>query len=72
MRKIRINMLSNADKVHGQGVGSAYLEQVALVKNELNEYFDVVINDSKPADIIHCLSLIHIFLHNEYLILYLQ
>ena len=54
MRKIRINMLSNADKVHGQGVGSAYLEQVALVKNELNEYFDVVINDSKPADIIHC------------------
>lgn len=54
MHKIRINMLSNADKVHGQGVGSAYLEQVALVKNELNEYFDVVINDSKPADIIHC------------------
>lgn len=54
MHKIRINMLSNADKVHGQGVGSAYLEQVALIKNELNEYFDVVINDSKPADIIHC------------------
>lgn len=47
-------MLSNADKVHGQGVGSAYLEQVALIKNELNEFFDVVINDSKPADIIHC------------------
>ena len=54
MHKIRINMLSNADKVDGQGVGSAYLEQVALVKNELSEYFDVVINDSKPADIIHC------------------
>ncbi len=54
MHKIRINMLSNADKVHGQGVGSAYLEQVALIKNELNEFFDVVINDSKPADIIHC------------------
>lgn len=54
MHKIRINMLSNADKVRGQGVGSAYLEQVALVKNELSDYFDVVINDSKPADIIHC------------------
>lgn len=54
MHKIRINMLSNADKVDGQGVGSAYLEQVALVRDELNEYFDVVINDSKPADIIHC------------------
>ncbi len=53
MRKIRINMLSNADKVHGQG-RNAYLEQVALVKNELNKYFYVVINDSKPADIIHC------------------
>ena len=54
MHKIKINMLSNADKVRGQGVGSAYLEQVALVKNELSDYFDVVINDSKSADIIHC------------------
>lgn len=54
MRKIKINMLSNADKVDGQGVGSAYLEQVSLIRDELNEYFDVVINDSKPADIIHC------------------
>lgn len=54
MHKIKINMLSNANKVRGQGVGSAYLEQVALVKNELSDYFDVVINDSKSADIIHC------------------
>ena len=35
MHKIRINMLSNADKVRGQGVGSAYLEQVALVKKRV-------------------------------------
>lgn len=54
MEKIRINMLSNADKVDGQGVGSAYLEQVALIRDELSDDFEVVINDSKPADIIHC------------------
>lgn len=54
MHKIRINMLSNADKVEGQGVGSAYKEQVTLIKDELCDYFDVVINDNKPADIIHC------------------
>lgn len=28
MEKIKINMLSSADKIDGQGVGSAYLEQV--------------------------------------------
>ncbi len=54
MKKIKINMLSNADKVDGQGVGSAYLEQVSLIQDELSEYFDVTVNDSKPADIIHC------------------
>ena len=54
MKKIRINMLSNADKVDGQGVGSAYLEQVSLIQNELSDDFDVVINDSEPSDIIHC------------------
>ncbi|MGK0467679.1 MAG: 1,2-diacylglycerol-3-alpha-glucose alpha-1,2-galactosyltransferase, partial [Clostridium sp.] len=31
-----INMLSSADKVKGQGVGSAYLEQVNLVRNGLD------------------------------------
>lgn len=47
-----INMMSSADKVKGQGVLSAYEEQVALVKNNLNEY-DVRINKVKFADIIH-------------------
>jgi 1,2-diacylglycerol-3-alpha-glucose alpha-1,2-galactosyltransferase len=32
-----INMLSSADKVKGQGVGAAYLEQVALVNNGLSD-----------------------------------
>jgi len=48
MKKIRIKMLSSADKVEGQGVGSAYLEQIALV-NESNK-LEIVKN--KP-DIIH-------------------
>lgn len=52
MKKIKINMLSQADKVDGQGVGSAYLEQVELVKE--NKDFEVVINSNKKADIIHC------------------
>ena len=54
MKKIKINMLSNADSVDGQGVGSAYLEQVSLIRDELKDDFEVVINNSKPADIIHC------------------
>ena len=41
--KLSINMLSSADKVKGQGVGSAYLEQVALMKE--CEDFDVHINN---------------------------
>lgn len=51
--KLLINMLSKADSVEGQGVGSAYLEQVNLVKEELGEYFDVRINSKKKADIVH-------------------
>lgn len=37
MKKIKINMLSNADSVDGQGVGSAYLEQVSLIRDELKD-----------------------------------
>lgn len=47
-----INMLSSADKVKGQGVLSAYEEQVNLVKKNLNEY-DVKVNEVKFADIMH-------------------
>ncbi|MBR1883374.1 MAG: glycosyltransferase family 4 protein [Clostridia bacterium] len=45
-------MKSSADKVKGQGVGSAYKEQVELVSNNLSEY-DVRINEIKFADIMH-------------------
>lgn len=51
--KIVINMLSKADSVEGQGVGSAYIEQVNLVKEELNDTFEVRINSKKKADIVH-------------------
>lgn len=48
-----INMLSSAHKVKGQGVLSAYEEQVNLVKNNLNDQYSVVINQIKYADIMH-------------------
>lgn len=53
MEKITINMLSSADKVAGQGVGSAYLEQVQLVKEKLSDIFDVTINGGIKYDIMH-------------------
>lgn len=53
MEKIRINMLSSADKVDGQGVGSAYLEQVSLIKDGAADQFSVTINSSKNCDIQH-------------------
>lgn len=53
MGKIRINMLSQATSVDGQGVGSAYLEQVALVKSA-DDLFEVEVNSKKKNfDIYH-------------------
>ena len=48
-----INMLSSADKVKGQGVGSAYLEQVNLVQNGLDKEYKVVINKRVRTEIMH-------------------
>ena len=44
MDKLRINMLSAAQTVDGQGVGSAYVEQVRLVR-ECDDLFEVREND---------------------------
>ena len=44
-KKISINMISIADSVKGQGVGSAYIEQVALIKDYASDLFDVSVND---------------------------
>lgn len=48
-----INMLSSADKVKGQGVGSAYLEQLELMKTGLDENYQVVVNEPRCTDIMH-------------------
>lgn len=53
MKKIKINMLSNADSVKGQGVGSAYLEQVQLIRDGAPDLFDVEINGWEDGDINH-------------------
>ena len=51
--KYTINMVSSADTVKGQGVGSAYEEQVKLVKEGLNDRFDVYENRRMLANITH-------------------
>ncbi len=53
-KKISINMFSSADKVAGQGVGSAYQEQVNLIREGAKDLFDVHINNwTKKTDIQH-------------------
>ena len=54
-----INMLSSATKVKGQGVSSAYIEQVNLVTKGLNDY-DVKINAFRSCDINHYHTIDHI------------
>lgn len=52
--KLHIVMFSSADSVAGQGVGSAYEEQVALVKDGASDLFDVDVNKwTVSADIQH-------------------
>lgn len=53
MEKIKINMLSLADTVEGQGVGSAYKELIKLLDEGAKDLFEVSINSHKKADIIH-------------------
>lgn len=54
MKRIRVNMLSMADSVDGQGVGSAYLELIKLLQEDGKEDFEVLINKGvKNCDIIH-------------------
>ena len=46
-------MMSSATKVKGQGVGSAYIEQVNLVREGLGDKFEVFENAHMKADITH-------------------
>lgn len=51
--KLRINMLSSAETVKGQGVASAFREQVTLIE-EMKDDFEVAINSrSSKFDIYH-------------------
>ncbi len=50
---IKINMFSSADKVAGQGVGSAYIELVNLLKDRFSDEFDIKINDYHRSDLSH-------------------
>ena len=50
---LRINMFSTADKVKGQGVGSAYVELVRMLKDHFPNDFKITINSYAPADITH-------------------
>ncbi|MEE8823104.1 alpha-galactosylglucosyldiacylglycerol synthase [Lentilactobacillus sunkii] len=50
---LKINMFSTADKVKGQGVGSAYLELVRMLKEHFPNEFAIKINSYAPADISH-------------------
>lgn len=49
----KINMLSSAHKVKGQGVLSAYIEQVNLVRDGLKDNFEVMENKVEFCDIMH-------------------
>lgn len=53
MSKHTINMMSQATSVKGQGVGSAYMEQVKLVKEGLSDKFEIYENKHMAADITH-------------------
>ena len=50
---IKVTMFSSADKVAGQGVGSAYLELVNLLKSRWPDQLDVEINRYRRSDISH-------------------
>lgn len=50
---LKITMYSSADKVKGQGVGSAYLELISLLKARFSGEFDLAINKYRRSDISH-------------------
>jgi 1,2-diacylglycerol-3-alpha-glucose alpha-1,2-galactosyltransferase len=53
MSDFSVNMLSRADDIPGQGVGSAYQEQVSLVMDGCKDKFEVVLNCKRIHDIQH-------------------
>ena len=50
---IKITMYSQADSVAGQGVGSAYIELMGLLKDRFKDQFDIHVNQYGESDISH-------------------
>lgn len=50
---LKITMYSSADKVAGQGVGSAYLELINLLQERFSNQFDIAINKYRQSQISH-------------------
>ncbi|MEY8442455.1 glycosyltransferase family 4 protein [Lactobacillaceae bacterium 24-114] len=50
---LRITMYSSADKIAGQGVGSAYLELINLLQERFSDQFDIAINKYRQSQISH-------------------
>lgn len=50
---LKITMYSSADKVAGQGVGSAYLELVRMLRHYFCDEFDIKINSYRQSQISH-------------------
>jgi len=48
-----VNMLSSADKIAAQGVGSAYLELIEMLRRDAADKLAIKVNDSKKSDITH-------------------
>lgn len=53
MAKLRINMFGRGVDIPGQGVGSAFHEQVALLRTRAAEELDVAVNARRAADVNH-------------------
>lgn len=50
---LKITMFSSAEKVAGQGVGSAYHELINLLRNNFKDQFDIAVNRYRTSDISH-------------------
>jgi len=65
-----IAVMSLADKVKGQGVGSAYVEQLALIKERMGGTYEIRVNGLRSGDVTHYHSInlrffFHALLHRK-------
>lgn len=53
LNRLHINMLSQANSVPGQGVGSAYIELINLLKKYYKNDLNITVNEWRKSDITH-------------------